>query len=146
MNYLAQKCHKLWKACHTLSVSSSPLMMVGQRFDNFVLAWVELKFSKLATAVAWQDFVLALLLLLLWEWNYLIIRYMGGSPRASLGAAKWGIWYQDGEGSNAQDAMFKFKSEGFKCNHSSPPPSPSPISQNVYTGGDFGQIRLLGGN
>ena len=25
-------------------------------------------------------------------------------------------------------------------------PSPSPISQNVYTGGDFGQIRLLGGN
>ena len=40
MNYLAQECQKLWKACHMLSVSSSPLMMVGQRFDIFVLAWV----------------------------------------------------------------------------------------------------------
>ena len=38
-----------------------------------------------------------------------------------LGGAKWGIWYQDGQGSNAQDAMFKFKSEGFKGNYSSTP-------------------------
>ena len=36
MNYLAQRYHKLSKAYHMLSISSSQLARVGQRFYNFV--------------------------------------------------------------------------------------------------------------
>ena len=42
INYLAQRCHKLSKAYHTFSVSSSPLTRVGQRFYNFVPAFQKL--------------------------------------------------------------------------------------------------------
>ena len=34
---------------------------------------VEMKLSKLVAAVECQDFVLALVLFLFWEWNYLIM-------------------------------------------------------------------------
>ena len=52
---------------------------------------VELKLSKLVTAVVCQDFMLALFLLLFRKWNYLII--WGGSARTwQRGKAKWGMW------------------------------------------------------
>ena len=66
-------------------------------------------FSKaIKPAVVHQDFVLALFLLLFWEWNCLIICQMGESARAWLGGesqtgdmvSRWGE-------SNPQDAMLK---------------------------------------
>ena len=50
INCLAQRCHKLSKAYHTFSISSSLLTRVGQRFYNFVPAFQKL--SKDGTEIA----------------------------------------------------------------------------------------------
>ena len=62
---------------------------------------VELKLSKLMTAVVWQDFVLALFFLLFQEWIYLIMWQMGGIGKSLAGGRK-------------QNGGFGFKMGGIK--------------------------------
>ena len=103
INYLAQRCHKLWKAYHTLSISPSPLTRVGQRFYNFVPVFQKL--SKRGTEIAQacdscrvSGFCgsIALAFILGVELFYYVVDGVGIAENlARGGGAKWGTWPQD---------------------------------------------------
>ena len=103
INYSAQRCHKLSKAYHTFSVSSTPLTRVGQRFFNFVPAFQKL--SKGGTEIVQAcdscrvpGFCASIALAFILGVELFDYVVDGRNLRESDwgGKAKWEIWPQDG--------------------------------------------------
>ena len=101
INYLAQRCHKLSKAYDMFSVSSFLLMGVAQRFYNFVPAFQKL--SKDGTDIVQAcgsccvpRFCASIALAFLGVELPDYVVDGGICESMAVGAAKWGVWPQDG--------------------------------------------------